>query len=614
MQIQPRQQLLEIWQAIGRHSFPGGEWEWGDEGGQSSVADSERLLCLLYPATEIPEFRLDDPDTTDADVLAALRTVGSRSDIPVRLLEVLHQYMTTHTDEKKSPTFAGGHYFSSADEKDEPTPEQLAVGVVDSYSMSVTLCLATLGFLKVFTGKPRRAEVRELAEELRVATSLRLTAAMVSLLRSFTVSVFDSESSQGEALVGLVGQGRLPDRLVVQQLQRRLKPLRATIRDRFTIGVDIVGDLDDENQLFECGWSWSIVDTAPPVDTTVPIGQQPAGVAQPVPYLYFTVSALDGIVDLFSDRTLTLGLLSPEQQGLAEALRLRWEITQRYWSLLARFGEGRWPLEDIPWRTTGQRLESEYFSLLVTAILAQDHQRRRGSEDDLSRMASVLERLAERGRITGRMTGRDGAVALHSPGVRLPLHGSDRIGPPMQWTMRDFSAQLLKRTIQLGTLSRTIPIRDRMLRLGETALEHLWQRRLRSGRSSKLWDDVTAVFPEAPLPPATAVSWSATERLVECMVAARYLYEEPPLRSTELTQHANSLISEATHLFGKELLVPSSSADGTRAIALKSIEVALRRAREVVDERPSTACALALQVLVELDAMIMGRRAAARGM
>jgi hypothetical protein len=614
MQIQPRQQLLEIWQAIGRHSFPGGDWEWGEEGKQSSVADSERLLCLLYPATEIPEFRLDDPDTTDADVLSALRSVGTRSDIPVRLLEILHDYMGAHTDEKKAPTFAGGHYFSSADDKKDLTPEQLAVGVVDSYSMAVTLCLATLGFLKVFTGKPRRAEVRELAEELRAATSLRLTAAMVSLLRSFTVSVFDSESSQGEALVGLVGQGRLPDRLVVQQLQRRLKPLRATIRDRFTIGVDIVGDLDDENQLFECGWSWSVVDTAPPVDTAIPLGQQPPGVAPPVPYLDFTVAALDGIVDLFSDRTLTLGLLTTEQQGLAEALRLRWEITQRYWSLLARFGEGRWPLEDIPWRTTGQRLESEYFTLLVSAILVQDHQRRRGSEDDLSRMATILERLAERGRITGRMTGRDGAVHLHSPGVRLPLHGSDRLGPPMQWTMKDFSAQLLKRTIQLGGLSRTIDTRDRMLVLGEQSLEHLWSRRLRSGRGSKLWDDVTGVFPEAPLGPSTAVSWSSTERLVECMVAARSLFQEPPLRSPELTAYADSLLSEANHLFGKELLEPSSSSDGSRGIAVKGIEVSLRRARQVIDEQPGTACALALQVLGQLDAMAMGRRAAARGM
>ena len=68
MQIKPRQHLLDIWQAIARHSFEDGEWAWGEWGGHSSVADAERLLCLMYPATEIPAFRLDDPDTTERDV------------------------------------------------------------------------------------------------------------------------------------------------------------------------------------------------------------------------------------------------------------------------------------------------------------------------------------------------------------------------------------------------------------------------------------------------------------------------------------------------------------------------------------------------------------------
>lgn len=73
MQIKPRQHLLDIWQGIARHSFDGGEWEWGEWGGESSVADAERLLCLLYPATEIPAFRLDDPDTTQEDVQQVLK-------------------------------------------------------------------------------------------------------------------------------------------------------------------------------------------------------------------------------------------------------------------------------------------------------------------------------------------------------------------------------------------------------------------------------------------------------------------------------------------------------------------------------------------------------------
>jgi hypothetical protein len=78
-----------------------------------------------------------------------------------------------------------------------------------------------------------------------------------------------------------------------------------------------------------------------------------------VPYLYFTVVALDGIQGLFLDRTLTVGLLNVERQKLAEALCLRWELTQQYWSGIARFGGDRWPLQDIPWRTTEQELESD---------------------------------------------------------------------------------------------------------------------------------------------------------------------------------------------------------------------------------------------------------------
>lgn len=82
MQIKPRQQLLDIWQAIARHSFASGAWDWGEWGGRSSVADAERLLCLMYPATEIPAFRLDDPNTVQDDVQKALKRAGGRWSSP----------------------------------------------------------------------------------------------------------------------------------------------------------------------------------------------------------------------------------------------------------------------------------------------------------------------------------------------------------------------------------------------------------------------------------------------------------------------------------------------------------------------------------------------------
>ncbi|NBM18403.1 SCO2524 family protein [Streptomyces sp. GC420] len=612
MQIKPRQHLLDIWQAIARHSFEDGEWDWGEWGGRSSVADAERLLCLMYPTTEISAFRLDDPDITERDVQSALKSAGSRLDLPAKLVTVLADFMRTHTAEDKRPSFAGGYYFIPKEPDQELTQEQRELGVVDAFSMSITLCLATLGFLKTYETKTRRSDVRALIDELKAATEVRLTAAMVSLLRSFTVNVFDPDDPQGRTLCRLLGQGQTSDRVVLQQFQRRFKALRATISESFTLGVDIADRLKDDNQLFECGWSWSLVNDAPPVDTSEPIGPQPSGVAKPVPYLYFTVVALDGIQDLFSDRTLTLGLLNTEQQRLAEALRLRWEITQQYWSGIARFGDGSWPLEDIPWRTTGQRLESEYFSLSVAAILVHDLVRRRATDDDLTRTVGVMERLAERGRITSRMTSHDPAVGLHNPGVRLPLHGSDTVGPPMRWTMTDFSAQLLKRTVQLCALSRNMSSHDRLLRLAEQIFDHVWERRISSGHGTGLWDNIHAVYPDSP-EHGGPLSWAITERVTECMVAARALYTQPPIRSAELVTLAAALLSEATHLLGNEQLEPTSIAEGSRGIALKSIEVKLRRARELVDSQPGTAVALTTEVLGELDTLALARQTASRG-
>jgi hypothetical protein len=612
MQIKPRQHLLDIWQAISRHSFEGGTWEWGEWGGRSSVADAERLLCLMYPATEIPAFRLDDPDTTERDVHTALKNVGGRVEIPAKLVRILAEFMRTHTTDEKRPSFAGGYYFVPADDDLPITEEQRDLGVVDSFSMSITLCLATLGFLKVYEGKTRRGEVRALIDELKTATEARLTAAMVSLLRSFTVNVFDAEERQGRTLCSVLGQGRLSDRVVVERFQRRFEALRATIGESFVLGVDIADRLKDENQLFECGWAWSLVKDAPPVETTEPIGPQPDGVARPIPYLYFTVVALDGIQDLFSDRTLTLGLLTPEQQRLAEALRLRWEITQQYWSGIARFGDTTWPLEDIPWRTTGQRLESEYFSLCIASILVHDLVRRRATDDDLTRTVAVMERLAERARIVSRMTQEDKAIGLHSPGVRLPLQGSSETGNPMQWTMGDFSAQLLKRSIQLCTLSRNISSHDRLLRLAERIFDHVWKRRIREGEGVGLWDNVKAAYPDAPEVEAP-LSWSVTERVTECMVAGRQLYVQPPIRSAELVAQASSMLSEATHLLGNEQLEPTSSLDASRGLALKSVEVKLNRARELIDRQPGSALALTMEILGELDSLALARQTASRG-
>lgn len=581
-----------------------GEW-----GRRSSVADAERLLSLLYPATEIPAFRLDDPDTTQRDVMDALKRVGDASDMPGTVVGILAEFMENHRGGDLDPTFAGGYYFVPEDPSQELSKEQRELGVVDSYSMSVTLCLAALGFLNIYRGKTRRDSTIARIDELRAATSLRLTAAMVGLLRSFTVNTFGFNSPQGQALCQLVGQRQLSERQAFHEFQRRFRPLRSVISESAVLGLEpeTRERVSSDTQLFECGWAWSLVKDAPTVPTAEEIGVQVEGVARPVPHLYFTVVALDGIQDLFSERTLTLGLLNAEQQRLAEALRLRWEITQQYWSGIARFGEGSWPLEDIPWRTTGGgQPESEYFSLSVASILVHDLVRRRATDDDLARTVTVMERLAERGRITSRMTVGDRAVGLHNPGVSLPLQGSETLGPPMQWTMTDFSAQLLKRTIQLSSLSRNVGSRERLLGLGERILDHLWQRRIRDGEGVGLWDNVHAVYPASP-DRQGPLSWSITERVAECMVAANVLYTQPPVRSPDLEASARSLLGEATHLLGNEQMEPAPVPTSEEGMLLKSIEADLRRARQILDRQPGTAFALAQRVLVGLDSLARAR-------
>ena len=160
MKIQPRQQLLEIWRAAAKAIITDGEWAWGSRNGSNSISDAEQLLCLMYPASVTPNFRLDSPDETSDDVLAVLRELGDAVEIPRRLADVIRTYITTYTDDNGAPQFSGESYFSSSEPGSDPTPDQLNVGVVDSYSMSVTLMLATIGFIRVFRRAIRTDELR----------------------------------------------------------------------------------------------------------------------------------------------------------------------------------------------------------------------------------------------------------------------------------------------------------------------------------------------------------------------------------------------------------------------------------------------------------------------
>lgn len=606
MRMQPRQQLLEIWQATARLSYRDGSWVFGGRAGTNSISDAEQLLCLMLPATTDPRFVLERPDETPDDVLRSLAGLGQSIDIPRVILRAVQEYLNRYTDPDGTPVFSGaGHLHVEG--ADELSAEQAELDVVDSYTLSVTLSLAAIGFARVFRSVVTRPRLREEIDQVERMASKRLTAAMVGLLRSFAVHTFEADSTAGRTLIRTVNQTGLPHSRVVAALSRALTDVRVALRE-LSAGFDqaAIETLDDPERLFECGWSWGVVRHAPMVEVVEDVGRQRPGIAEAAPYLYFSLAALNGIEELFSERTRILGLLTEDQQRLASALQLRWVITQQYWSTIASFGVGRWPLEDIPWRTTDEQ-ESDYFSLLVTAMTVQDLIRRRSPDTELTRVARVLDELAGRARIVRRPFDSDPAVRLHSPGVLIALNGSEEVGPGrLFWPCTDFSPLLLRRMLGLAGLMRDPGLRGELLRQADEVWDHLLRRRINDGPARNLWDHVSNVYPlvgerhESP-------SWSYTERVVECLVVAARLTGGQPLRSERLGAYAEDLLLEAEHLFGTELLNGSDTAGPAIQRHLHVVQANLRRARKIIDTRPGTAAALTMQVLIELDQLAAAR-------
>lgn len=608
MRMQPRQTLLEIWRATARLSYDDKEksWIFGGVTGSNSLSDAEQLLCILLPATSGGPFGLDQPNATAHDVTNALKHLGTTTDIPRLIVRVLTEYMDRYSDEDGRPLFAGEKYFSTVDGT-PAKPEQLALNVVDSFTMSIGLSLATLTFARGFRSSLTRQDLLEEVRNLEQKASLRLTAAMIGMLRSFTVNSFSMDSLEGRTLINTVNQSRLPARQVADELWRSLRDLRGALRE-VLIGFDqkSISDLDDPHRLFECGWTWGVARGAPPVDTTEQVGQQEDGVAEPAPYLYFSVVALNGIADLFTERTRTLGLLNPEQVRLATALQLRWEITQRYWSSIASFGQGRWPLEDIPWRTT-DNAESDYFSLLVTAMTVQDLSARRGTDAELSRVGEILDELAVRGRITRRPLTPDTAVTLHWPGVIITLGGSESSGGPvLTWPCTDYTPVLLKRLLNLAALISDTDLRGQLLNRADAVWENLVQRRIRDGAAHDLWDQVAQVYPQVDLQ-VQAPSWYYTERIIECLLAAADVVTTASLRNDGLTVQARNMLNEAEQLFDREQLAGSGGGAMPLRENLYRVRVNLERAREIIETQPATAQALISTVLQDLDKLAAAR-------
>jgi hypothetical protein len=618
MEIQTRRQILEIWRSTVDYSYHDGSWKWGGRSGRNSISDAEQLLTILYPATTVESLKVDSVDQTAEDVQDYLRAMGNALDIPRRLVGFISEYMRTYTIDG-TPDFSGGTYFgvdtSALEDGDAASivPEQRRLQVVDSYSMSITLCLATLGFLRVYRQGLRSSRMLGEIAELEKLSSQRLTAAMVGLLRSFAVNTFDPTEPAGQTMCGMINQAGIATEILVRNLLDELAEIRAGLRQELTIGLgQVAEELDNRGRMFECGWSWGIVDGAPEVEYVRNIGDQPTGVAEARPYLYFTVVALDGIQDLFSERTRILGLLDEQQQRLARALQLRWDLTRQFWAKVATFGTGRWPLEDLPWRTT-DGLESDYYSVLLTSIVLEGIGSERVADVDVERIGRLLGELANRGRITRRPMRADPAIELHVPGMGLKLIGSEKVaqGPRLQWIVSSFTVLVLKRLLRVAELLDDTA-RVRFLDLADEIWSHVERRRMDSAAARGLWDEPTQVFSDTSFPPYGVPSWYHTERVIEVLVAAANVTQAPPAAGDELADYAQQLLAEAEHLFDRERLRGTNDTGEQMRESFQVISAKLRRARELVRERPGTASVLAGDVLRELDTVDAARQDTAR--
>lgn len=624
MRIQPRSQILHVWASMLAHCYHDGEWLWGGQAGTNSIGDAEQLLCILYPATQIESFALHDPDRIADDVRDVLSPLGRR--IGPRIIQILDDYLQRY-ERDGQPIFSADSYLQHAQE-DQPVPEQRALDVVDSYSMSLTLCLAGLQFVREFRSvRNRRTEKRMETALTLVQERLarRLTAAMVGLIRSFVVRFVDPDSEDGRAMLSMFNQTGEETGAVVAAVARKLERVRTRLRDATLTRTseDDEDELEDTGLLFECGWSWGLVRDAQEIGfVDIPLSTA-EGYAAQRPYLYFTAVALDGINDLSRSSTRELDLLDEEQRRLAGALQLRWEIAQRFWSTMARFGTGRWPLEDIPWRTADGK-ESDYFSLSMSALLIQDLVSREASDDDLTRATPIFGELARRGRITSRLTKDDPARALHFPGVSLLLEGSDAVGdgPKLTWVVSDYAPTLLKRTLQAAQLSGTLATRDQLLELAQATMSHLERRAFTTGTAKGLWDDADRYFASESYDGERVSessdsndvpSWYFTERIIECLVVAAKAYQDPPLRSTLSSARSRDLLSEADHLLNQRFLDLNENDHTPNRQALERIELTLSRARACIEERPGTAHSLCSEALRELDELDHATSDAMRG-
>lgn len=608
--IEPRRQLLDVWEAAAEYLAADRKWTWRSRFTPNSINDAEQLLVFLQPATAVSELDLTQPGRTAEDCRSALAAFGDSVQVPRVLMNALAEFLDNYTGKDGTPDFSGGSRLAALEPSAKLSPQQRALDITASYTTSVSLCLSALTFIDGYMQNAKGAWVGRLTE-LRARVSRRLTAALVGLLRGFTMVTIERESDEGRILLRMLG-GEDPDPRVVENFNERMQLVRGRLgQTRF--GVARAEELDNENVMFQIGWTWGIAADAPPVDLTdMPegVGAQRDGYALSAPYLYFTLMATDSIELLTSERIRVAGVLDPVQDRLAGLLSTRRDLTQIYWSRLARFSEDAWPIEDLPWRTIDGE-ESDYYSLLVSAVLVQDLRQRVASEHDLQRVEPLLSELAARARITRRPLREDRALEMHiAPGFLVELETAEDLGPAMAWQTTDFAPVLLKRANQLAELTNDPEVRDRLLGLAVSLWNHLRNRRIPDGGAAGLWDDPATLYNVGKH--QTEPVWSVTARVVDALVSSSSALLNRSARTELLTDVAAAMCSETEYLLN-QLQMSTPAVNSPLHASLRRLRDSVQRAKSLLNSQPGTTIALCSAAMTELDSAAQSRADGSQG-
>ncbi|SNY68671.1 SCO2524 family protein [Paractinoplanes atraurantiacus] len=552
MTLQPHREILHLWRTVARFSFHDGAYVFGGPNHSNSLDDARQLLCILWPATQQPRYRLDVPDRTEDEMLPPLELIGDRHSAPLRLARAQTAYMMRYRDASGAPTFESG---------DEATAGH---DCVESFAIGLRLSLAAVGFAQVFRSEIADGAALAEVNQLQKLASARLTAAMIGLLRSFAVTAFDGDSPSGAALSRLIGQEHRDEQAVLNEYRSEIAEVRARILEDMTIG-SVAPDGSDRMPYVACGWTWGVIAGTAQIETSETGVSQAGGAAASVPDPYFTWVAMDAIADLTSPRTRLLGLLTPEQSRIAQSLQLRLELARFYWSNLATFGDHRWPIERLPWAAD----QSDYTSVVIAAITVADLATRYGNTDlPYAYLLRVLARLAARHAVV-RPPPADGAAAARPDDyqIELPFAGTDRSalhrGP-------DLIAVLFDTLVTAAATTSNDKLRIEYTELAALSWDH--------------------IGPGAAGTPA----WRNAYRLVCGLVTADRVTNGETGRSGPPLGFVHQLLADADVAFEA---LPEATDDPDR----KDLAARLERARRIVDQHPARAAALLYQVLGALD-------------